>query len=80
MRVFISQLLTESNSFAPIPSGRGAFEEFGIHRGDASAQAPEGVFATLALWRRLAENAGHGGDRGTCCASAAGRPHAAQRV
>ncbi len=59
MRVFISQLLTESNSFAPIPSGRGAFEEFGVHRGDATARAPEGVFATLALWRRLAENDGH---------------------
>jgi len=49
----------ESNTFAPIPLGLGAYEEMGIHHGDASAIAPDGVFATLALWRRLAESAGH---------------------
>lgn len=59
MRVFISQLVTESNTFAPIPLGLSAYEEMGIHHGDASIIAPDGVFATLALWRRLAEGAGH---------------------
>lgn len=59
MRVFISQLVMESNTFAPIPLGRGAYEELGIHHGDASTVAPEGVFAPLALWRRLAASAGH---------------------
>jgi microcystin degradation protein MlrC len=59
MRVFISQLVMETNTFAPIPLGRSAYEEMGIHHGDASLVAPEGVFATLALWRRLAESAGH---------------------
>ncbi|AXB78886.1 M81 family metallopeptidase [Novosphingobium sp. P6W] len=59
MRVSISQLVMETNTFAPIPLGLSAYEEMGIHHGDASAVAPEGVFATLALWRRLAESAGH---------------------
>lgn len=59
MRIFISQLVMESNTFAPIPLGLGAYEEMGIHHGDASIMAPDGVFATLALWRRLAEDAGH---------------------
>jgi microcystin degradation protein MlrC len=59
MRIFISQLVMESNTFAPIPLGRGAYEDMGIHHGDASVVAPDGVFATLALWRRLAETAGY---------------------
>lgn len=59
MRIFISQLITESNTFAPIPTGWGAYEEMGIYHGDASVAAPEGVFAPLALWRRIAEDAGH---------------------
>lgn len=59
MRIFISQLVTESNTFAPIPSGRRAYEEMGIHHGDASTASPNGVFATLALWRALADSAGH---------------------
>lgn len=59
MRIFISQLVTESNTFAPIPLGRLAYEEMGIHHGNASTAAPDGVFATLALWRALADTAGH---------------------
>ncbi|ASG24410.1 M81 family metallopeptidase [Nitrospirillum viridazoti] len=59
MRIFTTQLVTETNTFAPIPSGRRAYEEMGIHQGDASRVAPDGVFGTLALWRGLAEAQGH---------------------
>ncbi len=59
MRIFISQLVTETNTFAPLPTGRRGFEEMGIHHGDATRVDPDGVFATLTLWRGLAEAAGH---------------------
>lgn len=59
MRIFTSQLVMESNTFAPIPLGHGAYEEMGVHHGDASITSPDDVFATLALWRGLAEDAGH---------------------
>jgi microcystin degradation protein MlrC len=59
MRIFVSQLVMESNTFAPFPLGWRAYEEMGIHHGDATRVAPDGVFATLALWRDLAERAGH---------------------
>lgn len=59
MRIFTAQLLMETNSFAPIPLGLAAYEAYGVHHGDASIVAPDGVFAVLAIWRRLAEAAGH---------------------
>ena len=59
MRVFISQLVTESNTFAPLPTGRRAYDEMGVHHGDATQIDPDGVFGTLTLWRRLAEASGH---------------------
>ena len=59
MRVFISQLVTESNTFAPLPTGRRGYEQMGVHHGDATRVDPDGVFATLTLWRNLAEAAGH---------------------
>ena len=41
MKIFVAQLITESNTFAPAPTGRGGFEEYGIYRGDASVKAPD---------------------------------------
>ncbi|WDA41388.1 M81 family metallopeptidase [Erythrobacter sp. BLCC-B19] len=53
-RLFIAALVTETNSFAPFPTGRSAFEENGITR-DGSAADPAGP---LALFRRMAEAEG----------------------
>ena len=35
MKVFIAGILTETNTFAPTPTGMQAFEEGGILRGDS---------------------------------------------
>ncbi len=59
MRVFISHLVTETNTFAPYPTGRRGFEEMGIHHGDVTRTDQGGVFTILALWRSLAEAGGH---------------------
>ncbi|MEP6502706.1 MAG: M81 family metallopeptidase, partial [Betaproteobacteria bacterium] len=41
MKIFIAQLVTETNTFCTFPTGRGGFEQYGIFHGDASARAPE---------------------------------------
>ncbi len=35
MKFFIAHLATETNTFAPAPTGLGGFEEYGIFHGDA---------------------------------------------
>ncbi len=59
MRLFIAGLETETNTFAPWPTGARAFAEGGLWRGDASAggDAPENLVARL--WRDLAAHDGH---------------------
>jgi microcystin degradation protein MlrC len=59
MRIFTAALATETNTFAPAPTGRGGFEEFGIYRGDASTRAPEGAGALMRCLRDAAEAEGH---------------------
>lgn len=59
MRVFISQLITESNTFAPFPTNCADFEEMGIRHGDATTVDPDGVFSVLAQWRCRCEAQGH---------------------
>lgn len=59
MRIFTAQLMTETNTFAPMPTARRGFEELGYHHGNASLVDPESLFVVLALWRRLAEARGH---------------------
>jgi microcystin degradation protein MlrC len=59
MRIFTAALATETNSFAPAPTGRGGYEEFGIFRGDASTRAPEGAGALIRCLRDAAEADGH---------------------
>jgi microcystin degradation protein MlrC len=53
MRLFTAQLVNETNTFAPIPTGVSAYEEMGIHHGTASRDDPDGLFTVLAEWRRL---------------------------
>lgn len=57
-RTFIAALAAETNSFAPFPTGRSAFEEEGIRR-DASRQANGMCAEALGVFRRRAEAAGH---------------------
>lgn len=66
MKVFIAQLATETNTFAAAPTGLGAFEEYGIYRGDASRRAPDGAGQLLAALRRLIEDSGHEVAEGLC--------------
>jgi microcystin degradation protein MlrC len=59
MKIFSAALATETNTFAPAPTGHRGFEEFGIYRGDASTRAPEGAGALLRCLRDAAEADGH---------------------
>lgn len=59
MRFFIAHLATETNTFAPAPTGLGGFEEYGIFHGDASRAAPDGTGAFMRFLRDLIEADGH---------------------
>lgn len=59
MKVFIGGIATETNSFAPLPTGLISFEEGMIAHGDATAKQAEPFSAPLHIWRRMAEAAGH---------------------
>ncbi|MFS2107353.1 M81 family metallopeptidase [Ralstonia sp. Ralssp135] len=66
MKLFTAQLATETNTFAPCPTGWGGFQESGIFHGDASQRAPQGMGFALAEVRRLAERDGHEIVEGIC--------------
>ncbi|MCE4062633.1 M81 family metallopeptidase [Pandoraea sputorum] len=59
MKIFAANLSTETNTFAPCPTGWGGFQENGIYRGDASIRAADSVGYMMAELRRLAEADGH---------------------
>jgi len=58
MKLFIAGLDTETNTFAPIPTGRRAFSEGFIANGDATRQPENYCSAQLHVWRRRAEERG----------------------
>jgi microcystin degradation protein MlrC len=58
MKLFIAGLDTETNTFAPIPTGRRAFDEGFIANGDATRQPVNYCSAQLNVWRRRAEERG----------------------
>jgi len=58
MRLFMGLLATETNSFAPIPTGWAAFRDGGIAHDDASSRPESTIGVMLAEWRRLAEGDG----------------------
>src|SRR5215470_15818921 len=58
MKVFIAGLDTETNTFAPIPTGRRAFAEGFIAHGDATRLPENYCSAQLHVWRRRAEARG----------------------
>jgi microcystin degradation protein MlrC len=58
MKIFYAGIVTETNTFAPAPTGRANFEEVGIRRGDGTGQVS--LFAPGdELLRRLAAVGGH---------------------
>ncbi len=60
MKLFIASLVTETNTFSPIPTGRAAFmggREW--HRNDGSRHGAHFGNTALIEWRRLAEADGH---------------------
>ncbi len=59
MRIFIAGLVTETNTFSPIPTGEPSFAERMLRRGDATRQQAMGGNIPLIEWRRLAEADGH---------------------
>ncbi|MBK1658078.1 M81 family metallopeptidase [Paracraurococcus ruber] len=69
MKLFMAGMLTETNTFAPIPTGRDAFLGARFHRRDGSLAPPEFGNIPLIEWRRLAEQAGIAVAEG-CCANA----------
>jgi microcystin degradation protein MlrC len=60
MRVFAAGLLTESNTFAPWPTGRRGFSATGPFRGDATTRGRDDETGVLAaVWKELAQRDGH---------------------
>lgn len=59
MKIFAATLITETNTFAVVPTGRIDFETYGIHRGDGSVKDPKGAGAVHAELKRLAAADGH---------------------
>ncbi|MDJ0978179.1 MAG: M81 family metallopeptidase [Erythrobacter sp.] len=59
MRIFGAALVTETNTFAPLPCGRSAWEDYVIARGTGSDPDSGTLFGPLlALWKGMAEQAG----------------------
>jgi microcystin degradation protein MlrC len=56
MRIFTASLATETNTFSPIPTGWGAFEEFGVQRGSLR---PSFATGPALMWEELAKRDGH---------------------
>ncbi|MET0272310.1 MAG: M81 family metallopeptidase [Phenylobacterium sp.] len=59
MRVFVAGLQSETNTFAPWPTGARAFEEAGILRGAAVLEGHGPDHDTARLWRDLCVRDGH---------------------
>src|SRR5260370_2080635 len=55
MKLFIAGFDTETNTFAPIPTGIRGFEEGFMAHGDATRQQANYSSVQLHVWRRLAE-------------------------
>lgn len=60
MRLFAAGLITETNTFAPWPTGRRGFSEVGPFRGDATTRGRDDETGVLAgVWKELARRDGH---------------------
>ena len=60
MRLFTAGLITETNTFAPWPTGRRGFSEIGPFHGDATSRGREDETGLVAgMWKQLATRDGH---------------------
>jgi microcystin degradation protein MlrC len=59
MRLFMAALVTETNTFSPIPTGEQSFAEGMLRRSDASRLPATGANIPLIVWRRRGEADGH---------------------
>jgi microcystin degradation protein MlrC len=60
MRVFTAGLITETNTFAPWPTGKRGFSEIGPFRGDATTRGRDDETGVVAgIWKELALRDGH---------------------
>jgi len=60
MRIFVGGIATETNTFAPWPTGLRGFEEGGLFRGDSATKEPGSETDLLVRhWRDLATADGH---------------------
>ena len=59
MKIFMAALATETNTFAPLPTGRIAFVNREFFHGDGSRNAPRLGNIPLIEWRRMGEADGH---------------------
>ncbi len=60
MRIFVAGVITETNTFAPWPTGRRGFEDDNFFRGNAGTSGSDAETALIArLWRELAARDGH---------------------
>lgn len=66
MKVFIAGFDTETNTFAPLPTGRRGFEVGFLAHGDATSQPENYCSAQLFVWRRRAEARGWQVSEGLC--------------
>lgn len=58
MKLFMAGLVTETNSFSPLPTGRLSFEEGGITHGNATTQPLQYWTAPLHIWNQAAAERG----------------------
>ncbi len=59
MRIFIAAVVTETNTFSPIPTGEQSYAERLLRRGDATRLTPTGGNVPLIEWRKRGEAEGH---------------------
>ena len=59
MRIFTAAIVTETNTFSPIPTGLRAFELHGIQHGRRARFQKTNELAAVVRWRELAEQDGH---------------------
>jgi microcystin degradation protein MlrC len=59
MRIFTGALVTETNTFSPIPTGLQAFSVQGIQHGRSAPIQSNNEFATMVRWREQAHEDGH---------------------
>jgi microcystin degradation protein MlrC len=59
VRIFTAAIVTETNTFSPIPTGLRAYELHGIQHGRRERIQPTNELATMVRWRELGERDGH---------------------